>query len=101
MDDISLLFCGDVFIANKNDLQIEEAIKSEIKSADLSLANFEGPETSCQQLNLKAGPSLKQALGSVRFLKSCGFKFLSLANNHIMDYGKKGLIDTIKNVRLN
>lgn len=33
-----------------------------------------------------------------RTLKIAGFNYLSLANNHILDFGEKGLLDTIKNL---
>src|SRR5208283_271920 len=38
---------------------------------------------------------------SLRAVKRAGFDLLSLANNHIMDYGEKGLKDTIRQCQIN
>ncbi|HVN70799.1 MAG TPA: CapA family protein [Desulfomonilia bacterium] len=38
---------------------------------------------------------------SLKAIKKAGFNLISLANNHTMDYGEKGLIDTLRQCRKN
>ena len=43
----------------------------------------------------KTGPNLKSPIESVEALKYAGFDMVTLANNHMMDYGAEGLHSTI------
>lgn len=66
-----------------------------MKGADYVIGNLEAPATESNikldknSINLKANPK------DVHVLKKAGVKALSLANNHILDYGIDGLNDTI------
>ena len=72
-------------------------IKKEIIKSDIAIANLECPLTDGGNAVLKRpelifrGSRLNGAA-----LKNTGFDILSLANNHTMDQGREGLIDTIK-----
>ena len=66
-----------------------------IQKADLSIVNLETPLTSHESKMPKTGPSFKNDSLLASFLKKSGFGLVTLANNHIMDYGPKGLNDTI------
>ena len=44
----------------------------------------------------KIGPSLYQTPENARNILNIGFNMFSIANNHIMDYGKEGLNKTIQ-----
>lgn len=75
-----------------------------IQSSDLAVVNLETPLTSHNESIKKTGPALKADKLVADFLKKAGFGLATLANNHIMDYGRKGLQDTIEvltNVGLN
>ncbi len=68
-------------------------IKPYLTSADLAMANLESPITTAPLLDgvvfdLRAPPE------SVAALTEADFDLLSIANNHIMDCGEKGLHDT-------
>jgi poly-gamma-glutamate synthesis protein (capsule biosynthesis protein) len=66
-----------------------------IASADIAFGNLEYPVTrrgSRYQDKKYAFRGPPESLGAIR---KAGFNLLSLANNHIMDYGEKGLRDTI------
>ncbi len=69
---------------------------NKIRISDLAITNLECPLTESTKARNKTGPNLKGSLKSSRFLKSAGFNLVTLANNHIMDYGTQGLKDTIK-----
>jgi hypothetical protein len=56
---------------------------------------LECPVTSSAKAINKTGPALKTDKRALRFLKESGFDAVTLANNHIMDYGSRGLADTI------
>lgn len=67
----------------------------EIQKADLSITNFEAPATLSGKAIQKTGPALKVSPKSIETVKLAGFDLLTLANNHIMDYGTTGLNDTL------
>ena len=62
-----------------------------IRESDISITNLECPLTNSENAIEKTGPSLKASLNVARFLKEAGFNLVTLANNHIMDYGVEGL----------
>ena len=66
-----------------------------IKSSDLSITNLECPLIEKGEPIKKTGPNLKAGLKSIEALKYAGFNIVTLANNHIMDYGIDGLNSTI------
>lgn len=75
-----------------------------IKSADYSLVNFESPivDTGFKPIK-KCGPNLSCTTYAADALKYAGFKAVTMANNHIFDYGTDGLnksIECCKNIGL-
>ena len=62
---------------------------------DISITNLECPLTIRGKKINKVGPSLKGPPEASEALKFAGFNLVSLANNHLMDYGEVGLKDTI------
>lgn len=68
-----------------------------IKNSDLSITNLESPVIDKGEPIPKTGPNLKSPLSTLGVLKEAGFNLVSLANNHIMDYGAEGLKSTLKN----
>lgn len=102
-DDISLLFVGDIMLSRGVANQIEKysdpnypflKIADTIESADFSFANLENPVSS-QGENQGSVYSLRANPESVAGLKFAGFDGLFLANNHILDWGRIALEDTI------
>lgn len=67
-----------------------------IKEAGLAITNLECPLTEEESKINKSGPLLKASLRSAEALAYSGFKLVTLANNHIMDYGFPGMKSTIK-----
>ena len=69
-------------------------IREVFDAADLALVNLECPFTERgeklpKNFNFRARPQL------VKILESASVDVVSLANNHLMDYGREGLDDTI------
>lgn len=71
------------------------------KSNDFNICNLEGPITVSDTKIKKTGLNLKQTTKSIDLLKLLTISHVSLANNHIMDYGIDGLKDTLINLKNN
>lgn len=67
----------------------------ELKSSDYAVANLELPLTDSTEKSIKTGPCLKGKPTDIAVLKQAGLHAVSLANNHILDYGAQGLLDTL------
>lgn len=70
-------------------------IKDCLKSGDIVFGNLENPVTRGREIMtpemiLRADPGVEVAL------KDAGFTVLSLANNHLPDFGPRGLLDTLQ-----
>jgi poly-gamma-glutamate synthesis protein (capsule biosynthesis protein) len=101
-EQLRLTFVGDVLLAStvENVLKLNgfdypyREVKSQLSQADLTIANFESPVTErgteqqkeyTYRTSPKALPAFTEA----------GFDIVNLANNHVMDYGEEGLLDTL------
>jgi poly-gamma-glutamate capsule biosynthesis protein CapA/YwtB (metallophosphatase superfamily) len=63
--------------------------------ADLRLGNLESPPTTAPRI-IPSKLSLRGAVRSVDGLDAAGFDCVSLANNHAMDFGLPGLVETMQ-----
>jgi poly-gamma-glutamate synthesis protein (capsule biosynthesis protein) len=100
---IKIFACGDIVNTTANQNFVNGELKSTIQQADISIGNFEAPIKTNSQPIPKAGPNISQSKESIKYLKEVGFNVCSLANNHIYDFGERGLhatIEEIKNVNL-
>lgn len=87
------IFAGDVVISEDiEDSILSDEISTLFLSHDIRCVNFEAPILSKELPTEKVGPSVSQIEKSAEILKNAGVNLLSLANNHIMDYG----ISTLK-----
>jgi hypothetical protein len=73
------------------------AIRGLLSQADLALANFENPAPNDfayhpTGFRFSADPAL------IEGVKNAGFDWVSLANNHIRNYGGPGILDTMANL---
>jgi poly-gamma-glutamate synthesis protein (capsule biosynthesis protein) len=97
---INLLFSGDFapcrnfesVVLEKKAQVLGDALPL-IEAADLSFTNLECPLTTHNHTINKSGPALKANPACVEALKP--FSVVCLANNHILDYGRQGLADTL------
>lgn len=96
---VRFFFCGDVVNTKSKENFIDSQLETIIKSCDFAVCNLEAPiQHENMQKIKKAGPYLYQARESIKYLKEKGFNICSLANNHIYDYGQKGLEYTIREI---
>lgn len=66
------------------------------KDKDFVFANLECAITESDYKITKYGPHLKAPYETVEVLKQIGINCVGLSNNHIFDYGKQGISDTLK-----
>ena len=67
-----------------------------IKSADFSIVNYECPAVLGDYPPIeKCGPNLSSSPKGIEAIKYAGFNIATLANNHILDFGGQGLMDTV------
>lgn len=72
-------------------------VKEYIESADLALVNFE-TTTAGEEKGFQGYPNFNTPVESIEALKYAGFDILSTANNHTLDQGKDGLINTVDTI---
>ena len=68
----------------------------EFEQADLSVANLECPLIEHQTPILKTGPTFGEPGTCINGIKQAGIDVLCLANNHILDHGAPGLLNTLQ-----
>lgn len=99
----SILFTGDLapigdaesMPGKPYSLQISNSIKILFDKFDLNITNLEAPLTLSSKKIVKTGPNIKAHPESVKILTDLNINIACLSNNHIRDFGNKGVIDTI------
>jgi len=104
-DHISVVVAGDFCPTEHAERAVEEldqpadvlgpAVKL-FQRADLAIANLEYPLTKGETKLTKYGSHQKGDPKTIAVLKQAGIGLVDLANNHILDYGEKGLADTLE-----
>lgn len=74
-------------------------IMDKFSEADLVVANLEAPATENENKLKKNSVNLKTDPRDIKVLKEAGINGFALANNHILDYGTEGVIDTICHIQ--
>jgi gamma-polyglutamate biosynthesis protein CapA len=102
--NVTLFFTGDVMLGRGVDdilsdgRNVFQNVEPLFQNSDGVIINLEGPFTTSisnfkQTVPLKANPVYTHVLKDNNVVVAC------LANNHIMDYGGKGLADTISSLK--
>ncbi len=102
---VKVLIAGDfcpndrvsTLLQQKNYEEVLRDIEPMIKSADYSVVNLECPVVPDRSpLPIKkCGPNLSCSEEALALLKSSGFNLVTLANNHIRDFGDAGIAQTL------
>lgn len=103
-DIITIVAVGDLYLGGSANNYLKqngysypfEYTKNILHNADIAMANLEAPLTDRTDAFMEKKFILKQSPDAVGAIKGAGFDVLTLANNHIMDYGPGGLQDTIE-----
>jgi poly-gamma-glutamate synthesis protein (capsule biosynthesis protein) len=99
-----MLFLGDVMLSRGVSYQISKnndlyypfhSIQTLLRQNDFVFSNFESPIISGRQIHTgEMAFRVDENLAPI--LKELNFSILSLANNHLLDFGQKGLLNTLK-----
>lgn len=110
-EPVKILLVGDLMLDRTVRTTIDKKgfeysftdIKSIFEGMDLAVGNLEGAITSNSSLSQKNFNILKFTFPSsdARALRDLGFSGFSLANNHALDFGHDGYLETITNLGLN
>lgn len=65
------------------------------EKVDFMVANLESPLVSAESSAVPGKCTLRGAIAWAEILKKSGINLVSLSNNHMMDYGERGLFSTI------
>ncbi len=107
---MKLMFCGDISVnkketerlfAEQNAEALFNDVCGELAKADRVIANLECAVTDKDTPIKKLGPNLKTPFGTIEALKKAGVTDCALSNNHIFDFGKPGLEDTLAELEKN
>ena len=88
-----LIFVGDVVCEKKPNFSHE--LQQLFNSAQIKSCNFEAPVKGIGKPVDKTGPHVAQDQNAPKWIQELGFNCFALANNHIYDYGKDALIETM------
>ena len=101
-DSVRIAGVGDLVFADDAQLnqQYFRAFTPVFQANHFVLGNLEGAITTSKDARKKYIPGRSYAFrfppDTARLLKDSGFHALSLANNHVKDYGEEGLADSVK-----
>lgn len=95
----NIVFLGD-YCNSEQMPKLTPVVRDLFQSANLVCVNFEAPIVSSDQIPVpKTGPAIGQPASALQTCKEWGVTHCSLANNHIMDYGRDGLVSTINHLK--
>lgn len=98
-----IIIAGDLFTSDEfqsKDL-IDKSVTDIFQQNDYRIVNLEAPLTSKEPKNkiIKTGPHLRMSVNTVMpYLKQLKVDAVTLANNHILDYGAIGLTNTFNSL---
>ena len=93
---MDLLFLGDYCVCGPTTARPTGELAAMLRAADVACVNFEGPVVvPGMRPAPKVGPSIGQPASALARCQEWGVTHVSLANNHIMDFGQAGLAATL------
>ncbi|MDC1395830.1 CapA family protein [Bacteroidia bacterium] len=99
MGDICPTVDTQLAIESGNAKHVLGDVHSRIEKSDFSLCNVEFSMIDRGEAIVKTGPVLGAKTSAIDFFTNAGFDLLSLANNHIKDYGEEGVRSTLEVAR--
>ncbi len=93
MNGFRLLAVGDFCSKNPNKIVLSSELIDLIDASTVKCINFEGPLATASWRGSNSNV-LIQSETSPLWIENVGFNVVSLANNHIFDYGVEGLLKT-------
>ena len=98
-DEVTVMMVGDIYVQRDNPAEVFRHIKSTFATADLVIGNLEGAYTDSGTPWPKGGVNVwKAEARQLAALENAGFHAVAATNNHIMDFGHVGLLETLDNL---
>lgn len=91
-------FLGDLILSEHN--AVSDSLLAQLLTTDFNVANLEAPFIK-DGFNPRQKAGLHQLTSSVEFLKKLNIKAVSLANNHMLDFGCEAVQYTINQLKQN
>ena len=98
MNVVKLIAVGDISLQMRNNKDPFDKVKEIFKNKDILFGNLETVLSNQGKIAEKA-VLLHSPPEKVGYLKNAGFDILNIANNHIMDYGVEGLLETLDHLK--
>ena len=86
----------ELFAAGNAEALVDSELLKILKEAEYRIFNIEAPITDTVSPIPKCGPNLRIPSACIQGLSSLKVDLATLANNHILDQGEKGLFDTYR-----
>lgn len=94
---------GDILLAGSGTKAYErhgyeysfQKVSSELKTGDLTVGNLEGPLSAAGTEDRQKKYRYRMSTKAASALRGAGFRILTLANNHMMDFGPVALSETL------
>ncbi|MBS4538271.1 CapA family protein [Clostridium sp. D2Q-11] len=80
--------------------EVFEPVKKHLEQADIAIGNFE-TTTAGDEYGITSYPSFNSPTSTMEAIKYAGYDILATANNHSVDTGRKGIVNTIDNIKNN
>ena len=97
--EMSMLIVGDVFVRRDDPPSVFQHVKKLLRAADFTLGNLEGSVADSGKVREKAGAvAWKADARQIAAVEAAGFDAMTVANNHMMDYGEEALLETLANL---
>lgn len=94
-EEVTIAAVGDVVISRERPEEAFDKVLDELQAATFSCCNFEVPLSNKGTPQYGKFETLHAAPEMIKGFVHAGFKVVSLANNHSMDYGPEALLETI------
>ncbi len=98
--DISVRASRELFAKRETEKLFNDTIEV-FQNADEAIVNLECAVTEKDTPITKIGPNLSAPYGICEVLKEIGVTLCAISNNHIFDYGKSGMKDTLEHLEKN
>src|SRR5262245_32792096 len=93
--NVSIYAVGDVAPAYVEPEPLFELARPTLKQADILFGNLEAPVCNEHELQLHNYSGRRISPDKAGVLTAAGFHVMSFANNHALDSGEQGLLETI------
>jgi len=93
---LNILFAGDLIPPESDNNIYSKELINVLRDKDFSIVNLETPLTGSESSILKTGERFKSTPYAINHIKAGAFDAVALANNHIRDFGNKGVHDTLR-----